>query len=387
MTSPRSLRRRAVWAAPVLTVGAIGAVGAATLLPTAASASAHPWLPARTAAQLVAAVQGSTVTHLSGEVVETARLGLPELPGSGNGANLSWQTLVTGTHTARIWVNGADQQRVALLGQLAESDVVRNGRDVWTYASDTGKASHMTLPDPATAHRDAADPKKSGASHSVVELTPLAAANQALAAISPSTAVSVDPTARVAGQKAYTLVLQPRQSGSTVSRVLIAVDAVHGVPLRVQVFAGGKRPAFETAFQNISFRAPATSVFRFRPPKGSTVATPSAASPKAAPDPAGKPAASAKPTVLGSGWSSVVVFPADPAGGSPLSAITSSGAGTGRHADQIASTLARLTKRLSNGDQLLSTALVNVLVTSDGRVLVGAVTPEVLQQAAAGKLR
>lgn len=384
MTTSRSLRRRAVWAVPVLTVGAIGA---ATLLPTAASASAHPALPPRTAAQLLAAVQASTVTHLSGEVVETARLGLPELPGAGNGASLSWQTLISGTHTARVWVNGADQQRVAVLGELAESDVVRNGRDLWTYASDTGKATHLTLPDPAAARAEVADPQTAGASHSPVELTPLVAADQALAAVSPTTTVSVDPTTRVAGQKAYTLVLQPRQSGSTIRKVLIAVDAVHNVPLRVQVFGGGARPAFETAFANISYAKPAASVFRFTPPKGSTVASPTAAKPKTtAPERGGKPATTARPTVLGSGWSSVVIIPADPAGRSSLG-VLSAGAAAGRHADKTASTLARLTKRLPDGSQLLSTALVNVLFAKDGRVIVGAVTPAVLEQAAAGTLR
>jgi hypothetical protein len=45
--------------------------------------------------------------------------------------------------------------------------------------------------------------------------------------------------------------------------------------------------------------------------------------------------------------------------------------------------LSRLVTELPNGDRLLSTALVNVLQTADGRVLAGAVQPSVLQQAAA----
>jgi outer membrane lipoprotein-sorting protein len=364
----------------------MGAVGAAALLPTAASASAHPVLPARSAAQLLAAVQSSTVTHLSGEVVETARLGLPELPGAGNGATLSWQTLVTGTHTARLWVNGADQQRLALLGQLAESDIVRNGSSIWTYSSDTGKASHMTLP-AKSARADAADPNDAApADAAKADVTPLAAANEALARINPTTRVSVDPTARVAGQKAYTLVLQPKQGASTVRKVLIAVDAVHNVPLRVQVFGAATRPAFETAFQSISFARPAASVFRFTPPKGSVVEAPTSAAPtSSAPEHADPADASSRPKVLGSGWSSVVVFPADPAGGSPFDALTSGP--TGHAKSETAATLTRLTKHLANGDQLLSTALVNVLISHDGRVLVGAVTPTTLQQAAAGLLR
>jgi outer membrane lipoprotein-sorting protein len=385
MTSSRSLRRRAVWAVPIVTAGAIAA---AAVLPSTASASAHPVLPQRSAAQLLAAVQGSTGVHLSGEIVETARLGLPELPGSGNSASMTWQSLITGTHSARVWVDGPEKQRLALLGQLSESDVIRNGDDLWTYSSDTGKAAHHSL---STGAADAAASKDAkAASPEPAPLTPLAAANKALAAIDPSTVVTVDPTARVAGQKAYTLVLAPRQGGSTVRKVLIAIDAVHNVPLRVQVFGAGSSPAFETAFQNISFARPASSVFRFTPPKGSTtvVAKPPAAS-AAEKDVAAADAAKSGsgPKVLGSGWSSVVQFPAGDSTG-PLAALSGTvSSGADEHQRETAATFRRLTTALPNGDRLLTTTLINALITTDGRVLLGAVSAEVLQQAAAGQLR
>jgi outer membrane lipoprotein-sorting protein len=384
MTSSRSLRRRAVWAVPIVTAGVIVA---AAVLPSTASASAHPVLPPRTAAQLLAAVQGSAEAHLSGEIVETARLGLPELPGSGHTASFTWQSLITGTHSARVWVDGPEKQRLALLGQLSESDVIRNGDDVWTYSSDTGKAAHHSL---ATAADAAAGKDAKPAAPEPAPLTPLAAANKALAAIDPSTLVTVDPTARVAGQKAYTLVLAPRQGGSTVRKVLIAIDAVHSVPLRVQVFGAGGSPAFETAFQSISFAKPTSSVFHFTPPKGSTTA---AAKPPAAPaaekDVAAADAAKADsgPKVLGSGWSSVVQFPAGDSTG-PLAALSGTvSSGADEHQRETAATFRRLTTALPNGGRLLTTTLINALITTDGRVLLGAVSADVLQQAAAGQLR
>ena len=164
-------------------------------------------------------------------------------------------------------------------------------------------------------------------------------------------------------------------------KVLIAVDAVHNVPLRVQVFGAAARPAFETAFANIAYAKPAAKVFRFTPPKGSTTATPPAVEPKtAAPDATGHAAADRKPTVVGTGWTSVLVFPAD---ASPFGALTGAGATAGHRTDETAATLARLTKHRPDGSSLLSTALVNVLIAKDGRVLIGAVTPAVLEQAAA----
>src|SRR3954449_3251082 len=122
MTS-RTTRRRLAWSVPAVTAAA---VIAGSLLPSTASADAHPKLPPRTPARLLAAVQDSTVEHLSGTIVETARLGLPSLPGADDTAALTWQTLVTGTHTARVWSDGKDHQRLALLGQLSESDIVHS---------------------------------------------------------------------------------------------------------------------------------------------------------------------------------------------------------------------------------------------------------------------
>ncbi len=85
-------------------------------------------------------------------------------------------------------------------------------------------------------------------------MTPQQAANQALAAIDPTTAVTVDGTARVARRSAYTLILRPKDTRSLVGSVRIAIDSKTDVPLRVQVFAkGGTSPAFETGFTTVTF--------------------------------------------------------------------------------------------------------------------------------------
>jgi outer membrane lipoprotein-sorting protein len=381
-TSSRSLRRLASWSAPVLAAAVVGGVA---FLPSAASASAHPNLPAKSAAQLLAAVQTADVTALSGTIVETARLGLPSLPGQDSSAALTWQTLVTGTHSARVWLDGPDKQRLGLLGQLAESDIVHNGNDLWTYASDTQQVGHQVLPAEKTAEKTTGKPAEKADAKDLTTYTPQGAAAQALKAIDPSTRVTVDRTARVAGQAAYTLVLTPRDSRSTVRKVALAIDAAHNVPLRVQVFGAGSAPAFETAFSDISFKRPAASVFAFTPPQGAKVSSEllplmaghtSKRTQGTAPDKQG----GASPIVVGTGWTSVLVLPAATDGSSPLAGL----AGGGRQ-DGTSSILRRLTSTLPNGDKVLRSALVNVLMTKDGRVLVGAVSTDVLEQAAAGK--
>lgn len=363
LTAPSDrTRRRLTWAAPVVVAGVVA--GAVALSGTNAS-GATPNLPTRSAAQLLAAVQTSTATSFSGTVSETAALGIPTLPGGHSPASLSWQTFLSGTHTARVWADGADKQRIALIGELSEADVVHRGTDLWTYTSDTNTVTHSTIP----AHR------RADATPSAADATPAAVAAKVLKAVSPTTSVSVRTAQRVAGRDAYTLVLAPRDTRSTVRKVTIAIDAKKFVPLRVQVFGSWSAPAFSTGFTSISFSRPAASTFAFTAPKGSTTST----------DPLGlrstgrhhdartstgpstrSEASGAKPTVLGSGWTSVLELPNGTAaalGGSTLHDLTSS-VGT-------------------SGDRLLHTALVNALILPDGRAFVGAVSPALLERIAA----
>src|SRR5689334_21814300 len=124
MTS--SSRRRSLrWIVP----GEVAAgVGAAALVSTTTAGASAPDLPARNAAGLLAAVEQAHPQHLSGTVVETAKLGLPTLPAGELGdSGLSLQGLLTGSHTMRIWYGGPQQERIALMAPLAERDVIRNG--------------------------------------------------------------------------------------------------------------------------------------------------------------------------------------------------------------------------------------------------------------------
>ena len=106
---------------------------AAVLLATAGaaistlSASAHDSLAPRSAAQLLVDVQKAKVEGLSGTVVQTADLGLPALPNVAGGSSSDFTALVSGSHTLRLWYAGPTKARLALLGDLGESDLIRNG--------------------------------------------------------------------------------------------------------------------------------------------------------------------------------------------------------------------------------------------------------------------
>ncbi|HEY3923380.1 MAG TPA: hypothetical protein VGL75_02375 [Acidothermaceae bacterium] len=263
----RLASRRLRWLLPAGIAAAIAIASVATT--AAASASGQPKLAAKTAAQLLVSVENASPAGLSGTVVETAKLGLPDISGllgSAGGSGLSLESLVTGSNTMNVWYAGENQQRFALLGQLSEDDLIHNGTDLWSYDSSTRTVTHKTLTP------DESDQVDSSIASAAPSLDPQAAAEKALAAIDPTTAVVVDRTARVAGRAAYQLQLSPKDTRSLIGSVQIAIDAATSVPLRVQIFAAGaSSPAFQVGFTSVSFNVPNTSIFEFVPPAGASI--------------------------------------------------------------------------------------------------------------------
>lgn len=382
------LRSRPVlrWLVPA--TAAVAVIGGGAAVGTFA-AEAEPSLPPRTAAQLLVDLQTSRLEGLSGTVVQRADLGLPPLVGLVPGNELT--TMLTGTHTLRVWYSGPDQQRVALLDTLGEQDVIRNGRDLWTWQSRTNTATHRIL----GGDLGAGKPTPEQAAN--LPATPQQAADLALGAVDPSTEVSVGRSATVAGQDAYELVLQPRDRASLVHQLRIAIDAKRHVPLRFEVLAkGSDRPAFEVAFTEVDYRRPDADQFTFNPPPGVTVTEEKAEAPTAGkpghsvPPAAGKPghagpAGDPKVRAVGSGWTTVLVAHLDgPLAGAKAPAKPAAPAAGSVPDVDVSTFLGGLAA--VNGDwgsgRLLTSKLFSVLLTDDGRVLAGAVTPERLYEAA-----
>jgi len=280
MNQAPMLGRRVRWAVPFGAVAAVGVVVAGSAL---TSAQAAPALPARTPAQLIAAIAAnkSVPASLSGTIVTNAALGLPDLPGTGDPTSIA--SLLTGSHTIKIWYARPGQLRLALPVQLGETDLRVDGRQVWLWDSQTNTATHATAPAApsmrfAGHHRPLrrSAPRQwnalSGGIGSVP--TPEQVAQRLLAAIGPTTAVSVQSNITVAGRAAYQLVLAPKNPASLIGRVAVAVDASRYLPLRVQVFArGAASPAYQVGFTALSFARPAASNFAFTPPPGAKVKT------------------------------------------------------------------------------------------------------------------
>jgi outer membrane lipoprotein-sorting protein len=378
--SEQTRRGRAVrWGVPIATVALVaGAIGAG---PVIAAVQGDPVLPERTAAQLLAdAVQAteSGVKPMSGTVMQTASLGLPGLPEVAGMGGTSPAALLAGSHELKVWYGGEDRFRFALPGRMSETDLIVNGDQAWLWESETNKATRIKGAGQAGQDHDRALP---------MATTPQQAADEVLKRADAGTAVSVSNTEKVAGRPAYQLVLTPRDGSSLVKEVKLALDGETFVPLRVQVYAkSAAEPAFEVGFTSVTFTPPAPDNFTFTPPAGAKVEEKSLADLGRRPE-AGQERAEAlkgELTTVGEGWTTVVVLPfsmqdlkgpAQRQGGRP----------GGQDATMVTDALLKSARQVSGAwgsGRVIQTKLVSALLTDDGRLLVGAVTPEKLTEAA-----
>ncbi|MFJ3509805.1 LolA family protein [Streptomyces luteogriseus] len=399
----RSGRRKAArYVVPVTVIG----VAAATIgLVPALADSGDPDLPKITAQQLIEKIAKSDVQQLSGTVKISTDLGLPNLgglesgllsgaAGQGDGGSSAEPTaklteLASGTHTLRVAADGPDRQKLSLLENAAEYSIIHNGKDVWGYDSKSNEVYHGTSSESPERGTDRQPPA-----------TPKDFAEEALKAVDDTTSVTVDGTAQVAGRDAYKLVVKPKQSGSTVGAISVAVDAKTGMPLKFTLTpASGGAAVIDVGFTKVDFAKPAASTFDFTPPKGAKVTeekdagqgaqkapgkAPGTAfgkggarehAPKAGED-FGKGLDGMK--TIGEGWNAIATFDTGGEG------VPSGGAGgdLGGFMDSLGD---KVHGEFGSGT-VFSTRLVNALVTDDGKVYAGLVTKDALVKAAdAGK--
>ena len=290
-------RRLARWIPAIAAPIAIAA--AVVLVPMQANAAVD--LPDLTPEELLELAASSDVEALSGTIEQASDLGLPDLSGltgamGGAGGDSSGQNgfgggdgasatdlqdlldLATGTHTARVYLDGANA-RLQVLDEFAERNVYLSEDGAWVYDSREEAATHVTvdraaldaLQADATSHADAWQQELEAELGTPLP-TPEEVLDQALAKLDESTEVSVGTDTRVAGREVYELVLEPRDDDTLVGEVSVAIDGENGVPLAASVTArGADEPAFSVAFTKVSFQAPEASVFAFSPPEGTTV--------------------------------------------------------------------------------------------------------------------
>ena len=386
----RPRRRSARYVVPFAVVGVAGAtIG---LVPALADAG-DPDLPEISAQQLVEKVAASDVQQLSGTVKINTDLGLPDFggfaaslvphaagsPGKSSADPESRLTeLASGTHTLRVAVSGPDRQKLSVLDDAAEYTVIHNGREIWAYDSASNEAYHVK--------NGGTYPKQDRHGAKGDAPTPGELARKVLEATDDTTSVSVDGTQRVAGRDAYRLVVKPRQTGSTVGVISIAVDARTGTPLKFTLTpASGGSAVVDVGFTKVDFAEPDASTFRFTPPKGTKVTEEDWAKknlphhdlPKGTGH-KGEQRGPGDVKVIGEGWNAVAELTLPGAKGLPSAG-----------SDQLPPDAQGLLDSFGNrahgkfgSGTVFSTRLINALITQDGKVYVGAVDKDALVKVA-----
>ncbi|MEU4268542.1 DUF2092 domain-containing protein [Streptomyces sp. NPDC026092] len=395
---------------------AVAGVAAATIgLVPALAASGDPDLPEITAQQLIEKIAASDTQTLSGTFKVSTDLGLPSVAGladsfagdaarGGSGDAPSTDPtemltkLVSGTHTLRVAADGPDKQKLTILDGSDEYSLIHNGDDVWAYDSKSNQVFHEKGD---ASDRPAGEKGEKGEKDGLPG-TPKELADEVLKEAGDTTSITVGGTATVAGRDAYQLVIKPKQSGSTIESIKIAVDAKTGTPLKFTLASveGGK-PVLDAGFTKVDFGRPAASTFDFKAPKGAKVTEGTGeggpaehgkspedvekdlekefggpgglgglfggAVPGAAGDGEGM-------NVIGEGWTAIATF--DTGAEAPKTDEAP------KEVQGFLDSLGDEVKGKFGSGTVFKTKIVNALMTDDGKVYVGAVTKQALVDAA-----
>jgi outer membrane lipoprotein-sorting protein len=373
------LNRKARWVVPGTAVAVTAAVVAALQIP---AAEASPNLPNRTPAQLLASVStDAKVPPMTGTVVETASLGLPQLPQTGNSTSIT--SLLTGSHTMKVYYQDSKHYRLSIPQPSSETDVIADGSKVSLWDSTDNSVTEF-IPSASGA-------KQAAPQVTQTPMTPQQAASQVIAKVGKTTVVSDQANVMVAGEPAYQLVLAPKDSRSLVGKVVIAIDGKYGVPLRVQLFAkGASSPAFQVGYTALQWVAPDSSNFSFTPPKGASVDVVNQDQAKSG---TGTKQDTSGYGTYGNSWLTVAAFPqkdltqglgTGSAGSSKQQGtFQSNNQGVGVSSQELLNALLGSAKPVSGSwgsGTLVTTSLVSMLMTG-GEVYIGAVQPSVLYAA------
>ncbi|WP_026422391.1 LolA family protein [Actinokineospora inagensis] len=346
----------------VAAAGTVAGVTGLVLIASPAGANeAPPVLPPISAQALVQSVLDTKVPAMDGAVELQNNIGLP-VPGlpqsSGSG------------EIAHVYSDGQGRGRIALKQGGAERTIVQDGTTTWLWNSaDRSVVKYRNGDTAAKQHDQVSDPTT--------------AAQTIVGKIQQDSVITVDGTARVAGRPVYQLVLTPKPTERTLLReVRVSVDADTRLPVRVEVLANGQsEPALEVGFTTFNAGAPDPSLFTFTPPAGAKVTdgTSAVRDEKERTDLFN--AVNGK--FVGEGWDTVFT------GKVPASLLsTQASKDPNRGPVDVTGLLSRLGKPVTGpfgSGYVISTKVGTALITTDGRVAVGAVPQQVLVEALGAK--
>jgi outer membrane lipoprotein-sorting protein len=160
--------------------------------------------------------------------------------------------------SGRLWATNDGRGRLELQSDAGDVQVVWTAAQVTIYDASSNTVYRAALP--AKAQKD------TGAPPSPSDIESFLTRLGAHASVS-----GAEPT-NVAGEPAYEVRVSPKHDGGLLGSAALAWDALHGVPLRVGVYAqGSSTPVLELTATDITFGPVADSDVDVAPPAGAKV--------------------------------------------------------------------------------------------------------------------
>ncbi len=259
-------------------------------------------LPDKSASQILQMINTNPDIAFSGTIVKKANLGLPPmniipdisqsmvdemskkmpkemgdfLPQASVQGELALALeFFAGTHRANIFVDGIEKSRLQVLDLLSERNFIRNGNVLWAYDATKSLAQRTTINEREVKNAEniarlllAMNKSKFPFDYT----SPAAVADYILNEASKYSTISVAADIKIADRGAYQITLTPKNNQSLIASATLSIDAATGLPLAARVMAVGQDgPAFEVAFESITFAKPDASNFNFTPPAGTRI--------------------------------------------------------------------------------------------------------------------
>lgn len=382
---------------------------ASSVLGFSVQASASIDLPDKSASQILQMINTNPDIAFSGRIVKKASMGLPPMnivpdisqsmideaakrmpkemsdflpKASAQGELALALEFFAGTHTANIYVDGINKTRLQVLDLLSERDYIRNNNELWSYDAGKSLVQHSVVSESEVknAEAEARSVFNQNSGQLPFDYTsPAAVAEYVLSEAGKYSTITVASDIKIADRGSYQITITPKGNQSLVAWATLSIDAATGLPLAARVMAVGQStPAFEVAFESITFTKPAASNFDFVPPVGARVVE--VASPtkedvlrelgKGPKLPTEADARKQLEDLAAQGWGAVATIPADQVP-SELRLL------------QVNNNLYKeLTKPVSGG-RVFTSALMNIFFADNGDVYAGSVTVARLLEVAA----
>jgi outer membrane lipoprotein-sorting protein len=250
----------------LLLCGLVVAIGVSATALASALGSAPVAKPATLAVAVHNALAAPSVEGVSANVKLTDHLleGANLASGSnGEAGQLSSSPLISGA-SGRLWIAKDGRVRLELQDEKGDTQILYDGHTLRMYDASTNTEYRYKVP----AQQTQSTPEPSGGSgqHEAPSLSKI---EEAIAHLRKHAKVIGATATDVGGQPAYTVRLEPHESGSLFGGVELSWDATHGVPLRAAVYSTtSSAPVLELAATEVSFGPVASSVFDIAPAPG-----------------------------------------------------------------------------------------------------------------------